>query len=136
MHTLAASGLGEHMHTLVLTTSSGLHVAVQGQQREQRRKQLGVADRAMYSLGQLVFQNPAARLLALCYLLIMHILVFASLTHVTHRTSDQLVNHHQLILDHRHDLTSVMHHDGSQPAAASMAMAVMDAAQKPKVLLF
>ncbi len=92
----------------------------QGQQREQKRKLMGVTDRAMYSMGNLVFQGPAARLLAFCYLTVMHLLVFFSLTHMTHRTGGAMMDHHEALLStHRHDLTSMMHADGEAVAAAA-----------------
>jgi hypothetical protein len=96
--------------------------APQGQQHEQKRRQMGVADKAMYGVGQLVYQSAAARTVAFCYLVIMHTLVFASLSHVSHRTQGSLIEHHTAALvDHshaaRHDLTSMITHDGSAGAA-------------------
>ncbi len=74
---------------------------------------MGVADKAMYSVGQLVYQSPLARMVALGYLVILHLLVFSTLTHMSHRSSAHLMDHHAALLDeHRHDLTSMMHHDG------------------------
>ncbi|KAI8464036.1 MAG: CASP C terminal-domain-containing protein [Monoraphidium minutum] len=98
----------------------------QGQQHEHTRRQMGVADRAMYRVGQLVYRSPLARLLAFCYLVIMHSLVFASLSHVSHRTSATLMDHqHAALLDHglaaRNDLTSLLTHDGAAAAAAGAA---------------
>jgi hypothetical protein len=83
----------------------------QGQQRQQKKNQMGVADKAMYSMGNMVFQSPAARLVALCYLVLLHLLVFSSLTHMTHHSSQHIMDHHELLLEHRHDLTSMLHHD-------------------------
>lgn len=83
---------------------------------------MSVADKAMYSVGSLVYQSPAARLLAFGYIVILHLLVFGSLTHMTHRTSGNLMDHHEMLLQHgRHDLTSMMHADGDVglPAVAA-----------------
>lgn len=96
---------------------------LQGQQREQKRKQMTIADKAMYSVGSLVYQSAAARLLAFTYIVILHMLVFGSLTHMTHRSSSHIMDHHELLLQHRHDLTSLMHHDGSAGNGAAAAAA-------------
>jgi hypothetical protein len=106
---------------------------MQGQQREQKRKQMSVADKAMYSVGSLVYQSGAARLLTFGYLVVLHLLVFGSLTHMTHHTSDHIMDHQELLLQNRHDLTSMMHHDGAGAAgsggdAASAVSAAVSAA--------
>lgn len=97
-----------------------LHVlstcAVQGQQREQKRKQMSVADKAMYSMGSLVYQSAAGRLFTFGYLVVLHLLVFLSLTHMTHRTSSHLMTHQELVLANRHDLMGAMH--GTMPPPA------------------
>jgi hypothetical protein len=68
----------------------------------------------MYGVGALVFASPAARLAALCYLAALHLLVFASLTHSSHRSSVQLMDHHDSALSAgRHDLTGLLHADGA-----------------------
>ena len=72
---------------------------------------MGVADKAMYSMGNMVFQSPAARLVALCYLVLLHLLVFSTLTNMTHRSSQHIMDHHEMLLEQRHDLTSMLHHD-------------------------
>jgi len=95
---------------------------------------MSVADKAMYSVGSLVYQSAAARLLAFTYIVILHLLVFGSLTHMTHRTSAHIMDHHDLLLQHRHDLTSMMHRDGSAgdgttaAAAHAASTALADAA--------
>jgi hypothetical protein len=106
---------------------------MQGQQREQKRKQMSVADKAMYSVGSLVYQSGAARLLTFAYLVVLHLLVFGSLTHMTHHTSDHIMDHQEVLLQNRHDLTSMMHHDtaalgSSRSAAASAVSAAASAA--------
>lgn len=74
---------------------------------------MGVADKAMYGVGQLVFQSPLARLIAFVYLVGLHLLVFSTLTHMSHRTTAHLMDHHEALLDeHRHNLNQMMHHDG------------------------
>jgi hypothetical protein len=100
-----------------------------------------VVDKAMYGVGQLVYQSGAARLVAFCYLVVMHTLVFASLTHVSHRTSATLMDHqHAALLDHshsgRHDLTAMLTHDGAGAGvgAAAGAAAKAAAAAAPKLL--
>lgn len=107
--------------------------APQGQQHEQKRRQMGVADRAMYGVGQLVYQSPAARLVALCYLLVMHTLVLGSLGHVSHKQSGALMDHMGAALeDHshagRHDLTAMLTHDGGGAAAVGAGAAAAKAA--------
>lgn len=89
---------------------------MQGQQRDQKRKQMSVADKAMYSMGSLVYQSAAGRLFTFGYLLVLHLLVFLSLTHMTHRTSSHLMTHQELVLANRHDLMGVMH--GTLPHTA------------------
>jgi len=97
------------------TLTRVLHLlSVQGQQREQKRKQMSVADKAMYSMGSLVYQSAAGRMFTFGYLVVLHLLVFLSLTHMTHRTSSHLMTHQDLILSARHDLTGMMH--GSFPS--------------------
>eukprot|EP00775_Hariotina_reticulata_P006957 gene6957-7173_t len=54
--------------------SLNLFKEFQGQQREQKRKQMTIADKAMYSVGSLVYQSAAARLLAFTYIVILHLL--------------------------------------------------------------
>uniref|UniRef100_A0A383WP23 Protein CASP n=1 Tax=Tetradesmus obliquus TaxID=3088 RepID=A0A383WP23_TETOB len=103
----------------------------QGQQREQKRRQMSVADKAMYSVGSLVYQSGAARLLTFAYLVVLHLLVFGSLTHMTHRTSDHIMDHHELLLQNRHDLTSMMHHDGTALPGGSSAAAAAAGSQSP-----
>jgi hypothetical protein len=88
-----------------------------------------VADKAMYSLGSLVYQSQAARMLTFGYLCVMHLLVFMSLTHATHRTSAHIMDHHDAILSSsRHDLTAAMH--AGFPAAAAAAGAAGAAGQQ------
>ena len=66
----------------------------------------------MYSVGQLVYQSPAARGVAFVYLLIMHTLVFASLARMTHHTSGRVAEHHGSVLGQR-DLTTALHGGGA-----------------------
>jgi hypothetical protein len=102
---------------------------LQGQQRQQKKNQMGVADKAMYSMGNLVFQSPAARLAALCYLVLLHLLVFSALTRMSHHTSTHLSGHHDQILEHRHDLTRMMHHELNHgPGGAAVAVSSSPAA--------
>lgn len=85
---------------------------------------MSISDKAMYSVGSLVYQSPAARLLAFGYIVILHLLVFGSLTHMTHRTSSHLIDHQELLLQHgRHDLTGLMHASGDA-AVQSVAAAI------------
>ncbi|GBF98384.1 hypothetical protein Rsub_10779 [Raphidocelis subcapitata] len=114
----------------------------QGQQHEQKRRQMGVADKAMYSVGHLVYQSPAARLVAFVYLVAMHALVFASLARASHHTSDHLIEHTERALQHGHaarnDLTSLLTHDGTAGGAAAAAgapVAAAAAAAAPKLLM-
>lgn len=87
---------------------------------------MSVADKAMYSVGSLVYQSSTARLLTFGYLVLLHLLVFGSLTHMTHRTSGHIMDHHELLLQHgRHDLTRLMHHDGGSTAVAAAAAAAV-----------
>jgi hypothetical protein len=96
---------------------------MQGQQREQKRKQMTVADKAMYSVGSLVYQSGAARLLTFAYLVVLHLLVFGSLSRMTHHTSDHIMDHQELLLQNRHDLTSMMHHDSAGVGSSSSSVA-------------
>jgi hypothetical protein len=89
---------------------------------------MSVADKAMYSVGSLVYRSGSARLLTFAYLVVLHLLVFGSLTHMTHRTSDHIMDHHELLLQNRHDLTSMMHHDGATLPSSSTAAAAAAAA--------
>jgi hypothetical protein len=93
--------------------------AVQGKQREQKRKQMSVADKAMYSMGSLVYQSAAGRLFTFGYLVLLHFLVFMSLTHMTHRTSSHLMTHQELVLASRHDLMGTMHGTFAAPPQPS-----------------
>lgn len=90
----------------------------------------------MYSVGHLVYQSPAARLVAFVYLVAMHALVFASLARASHHTSDHLIQHTERALEHGHaarnDLTSLLTHDGAAAGAAGAAAA---AAAAPKLLM-
>lgn len=84
----------------------------QGQQLERRKKGMGVPDRVMYSMGQLVFGTPATRLGMFVYLCVLHALVVLLMMRMTHHSSSLLDAHTQHLLDHgRHDATSIMHHD-------------------------
>jgi hypothetical protein len=50
----------------------------------------------------------------------LHLLVFSTLAHMSHRTSAHLVDHHDALLGaHRHDLTSMLHHDGGGGSGAT-----------------
>ncbi|PNH04179.1 Protein CASP [Tetrabaena socialis] len=81
------------------------------QQKERQKSSMGLVDKAMYMLSQLVYGNSAARLFAFVYLALMHALVFASLMRMTHHSSNQLYAHTQAVLDNRHDTTAAMHHE-------------------------
>lgn len=107
-----------HDRAPVAVTPTAVRTLLQGQQREQKRKQMSVADKAMYSMGSLVYQSAAGRMFTFGYLLVLHLLVFLSLTHMTHRTSSHLMSHHELILANRHDLMGAMHGTGQEPAVA------------------
>ena len=54
-----------------------------------------MVDRAMYMAGQLVFRSGAARLLAFAYLVGVHLLIFFTLTHMTHHSSAALYHQQQ-----------------------------------------
>ena len=86
-------------------------IFLQGQQRERQKQSMGVADRAMYKFGQLVFGSQSVRLFTFVYLLVLHLLVFGSLVRMTHHSSNQLYEHQQSVLDSRHDATGVLHHE-------------------------
>jgi len=57
----------------------------QGKQRERRRKELGILDRTVFAVGDLVFGNKYARLFVCLYIIVLHLLVMATL--VTHHNS-------------------------------------------------
>lgn len=90
---------------------SCVHTTRQGQQRERQRSNLHFADKLMYMFGQLVFGSQGARLGTFLYLVVMHLLVVGSLMRMTHHSSSQLYEHQQIILDGRHDVTALMHHE-------------------------
>ncbi|GIL55034.1 hypothetical protein Vafri_10686 [Volvox africanus] len=81
------------------------------QQKERQKSAMGLVDRAMYMLSQLVYGNSAARMFAFMYLALMHALVFASLMRMTHHSSHQLYSHTQTVLQDRHDATAAMQHE-------------------------
>ena len=83
---------------------------LQGQQKEAEKKRMGMADKAMYVFGQLVFGSQPARLATFTYLLFLHLLVFACLMRMTHHSSGQLYEHTQAVMDNRHDVTAALHH--------------------------
>lgn len=96
----------------------------QGQQREKQRKALGVADRAVYALAQLIFGTPAARLFVFCYLVALHVLVFSSVFRMAHTSSEQLADHSAAVLapENRHDATAaLLQHGGAAAAGAAAA---------------
>ena len=43
--------------------------------------------------------------------MLLHLLVFSILTDMTHRSSQHIMDHHEMLLEQRHDLTSMLHHD-------------------------
>lgn len=108
---------------LLLLPPTPLYPHHQGQQREQKRKQMSVADKAMYSMGSLVYQSAAGRLFTFGYLVVLHLLVFLTLTHMTHRTSTHLEAHQELALSSisRHDLTGALHGTFATTAAEAAA---------------
>lgn len=57
----------------------------QGRQRENRKKQLGIVDKSVYIVGDLVFGNRYARLFVFFYVVVMHILVMSTLVFTSHR---------------------------------------------------
>ncbi|GIL82817.1 hypothetical protein Vretimale_8189 [Volvox reticuliferus] len=81
------------------------------QQKERQKSAMGLVDRAMYMLSQLVYGNSAARMFAFLYLALMHALVFVSLMRMTHHSSHQLYSHTQAVLNDRHDTTAAMQHE-------------------------
>ena len=74
----------------------------------------------MYMFGQLVFGSQSGRLFTFGYLVVMHLLVFASLMRMTHHSSGQLYCHTQSVLGDRarHDVTAVLHHGAKAVTAA------------------
>ncbi|KAG2424374.1 hypothetical protein HXX76_014583 [Chlamydomonas incerta] len=89
------------------------------QQKERQKSAMGLVDKAMYGLSQLVYGNSAARLFAFFYLALMHGLVFVSMLRMTHTSSAALYSHTQAVLDNRHDTTAAMHHEQLDPVAAA-----------------
>eukprot|EP00955_Chlamydomonas_euryale_P042772 352421-Chlamydomonas_euryale.AAC.53 len=81
----------------------------QGQQKERQKQRMGVVDRAMYRVGQLVFGNQGARLFVFFYLLALHMLVLGLLGRMTHHHSHALYSHGKAVLDAKANLTSAMH---------------------------
>lgn len=97
----------------------------QGQQKERSRRAMSLPDRAMYSVAQLVFGSPVTRAAVFAYLLLLHLLVFAALTRMTHHGSGALFAHHQAILDAgRHHLTQAMHGEPLPGAALAPRLGV------------
>lgn len=58
-------------------------------EREQRRRHMGMADRAMFLFGQLINSSKLARTLVFVYTLVLHALVFFMMMHATHKTPTQ-----------------------------------------------
>jgi hypothetical protein len=85
---------------------------------ERQKQHMGVADRAMYNFGNLVFGSQSVRLFTFVYLIFLHLLVFGSLVRMTHHSSSQLYEHQQSVLDSKHTAMGVMHHD-EQVSSAS-----------------
>ncbi len=83
---------------------------------------MGVADKAMYKFGQLVFGSQGVRLFTFVYLVALHLLVFGSLVRMTHHSSGQLYEHHQSVLDSKHDAMGVMHHEATTPSPLATAL--------------
>lgn len=71
-------------------------IAFRGQQREIRRKQLGLVDRAVYFVGELVFGNRYARLFVFCYVVVLHILVLATLVYSSSRQADNFLKEEEV----------------------------------------
>jgi hypothetical protein len=82
---------------------------MQGQQRERQKQRMGIADKAMYKFGQLVFGSQGARLFTFGYLMALHFMVFVLLARLTHHGNSQLYAHTQSVLDAKHDLMGAMH---------------------------
>lgn len=61
-----------------------------GRERDQTRRRMNVADRAMHGMGRLVVGNKWARLLVFGYIVLLHVLIFGVLTRVAHQHHDQL----------------------------------------------
>ncbi|GAB4818452.1 hypothetical protein N2152v2_005498 [Parachlorella kessleri] len=59
-------------------------------EREARRRQLGLPDRAMYAFGSLISGNKAARSAIFFYALALHAIVFLVLARYSHHSTDQL----------------------------------------------
>jgi hypothetical protein len=77
----------------------------------------------MYHFGQLVFGSNAGRLFTFVYLLLLHLLVFMSMSRMVHHSSHQLHSHQQALAMARHDLTASLHHHHEHaPAAAQQAL--------------
>ncbi|GMH36191.1 hypothetical protein BSKO_04059 [Bryopsis sp. KO-2023] len=57
----------------------------QSRQRENRKKQLGIVDKSVYIVGDLVFGNRYARLFVFFYVVVMHVLVMTTLVFTSHR---------------------------------------------------
>ncbi|KXZ54818.1 hypothetical protein GPECTOR_4g889 [Gonium pectorale] len=83
------------------------------QQKERQKSAMGLVDKAMFMLSQLVYGNSAARMFAFLYLAAMHALVFASILRMTHHSSNALYSHTQAVMDNRHNTTALMHHEGA-----------------------
>lgn len=94
----------------------------QGEQRDKQRSKLHVADQLMFMFGQLVFGSQGARLGTFAYLVVLHLLVVGSLMRMTHQSSAALFDHQQVILDQRHDLAAMMHHEGPAGAAGTSTL--------------
>lgn len=58
-------------------------------EREQRRRHMGMADRAMFLFGQLINSSKLARTLVFVYTLVLHALVFFMMMHAAHKTPSQ-----------------------------------------------
>ncbi|GFH24596.1 CASP_C domain-containing protein [Haematococcus lacustris] len=93
-----------------------------GEQRDKQRSKLHVADQLMFMFGQLVFGSQGARLGTFAYLVVLHLLVVGSLMRMTHQSSAALFDHQQVILDQRHDLAAMMHHEGPAGAAGTSTL--------------
>jgi hypothetical protein len=83
----------------------------------------------MYHFGQLVFGSNAGRLFTFVYLMLLHLLVFTSVSRMTHHSSHALYSHQQALV--RHDLTASLHHHHEHAGGAAAEQALKAASGLP-----
>ncbi|PSC73915.1 Transcription factor CCAAT displacement CDP1 [Micractinium conductrix] len=99
-------------------------------EREARRKQLPLQDKAMLAVGSLISGSGAARTAIFCYAMALHAVIFFILARTSHRHMEHLEELEETCLRLQHSHTAAAAGGGSAlPGGGGLAAAAGEAAQ-------